>query len=99
MDYFPYKVADCYLYFTSHCIVRAEPFHTHAGDEERSESSSVKFFISADGSCIVKDNENKKLSDRQVTIISKFIQEHYLQMYERWKKTWWWRLLWYKDKP
>ena len=32
-----------------------------------------------------RNNENKKLSDKQVMMISKFIREHYLQMYDRWR--------------
>lgn len=85
MDYYPYKVAGCFLYFTSHCIIRAEPFHAHASNEEHSESASVKFFIHADGSCDVMNNEPKKLSDKQISQIASFIAENYLEMYRLWQ--------------
>ena len=41
--FFPFKVADHYLYFTAECIVEA--MHVHASDRKLTEASSAKFFV------------------------------------------------------
>lgn len=50
--YYPFKIADHYLYFTSKCIVEA--MHVHASDRKLSETSSAKFFVRADGSSVMQ---------------------------------------------
>ncbi|MBR6021149.1 MAG: DUF4160 domain-containing protein [Kiritimatiellae bacterium] len=79
--YYPYKIADHFLYFTAQCIVEA--MHVHASDSRLTESSSAKFFVRADGSSVLRRRGD--LTDRQVSLIRKFIQANYLDMYRTWK--------------
>ena len=50
--YYPFKIADHYLYFTSECIIEA--MHVHASDRRLTETQSAKFFVRADGSTDLK---------------------------------------------
>ena len=75
--YFPFKVADHILYFTSNCIVEA--MHVHASDKKMTESRSAKFFVKADGDSVLQKRGD--LTDRQINIIMQFIKENYLDMY------------------
>ena len=79
--YFRDKVADHYLYFTSQCIVEA--MHVHASDRHLAENSSAKFFVKADGTSVMQRRGD--LTDKQVTVIQKFIKANYLNMYKTWK--------------
>ena len=79
--YYPYKVADHYLYFTAQCIVEA--MHVHASDRKLTEPNSAKFFVHADGSTVLQKRGD--LTDKEITIITKFIQENYKDMYRMWK--------------
>ena len=79
--YFPFKIADHYLYFTSECIVEA--MHVHASDRKLSEANSAKFFVRADGSSDLRRRGN--LTSKQITMIEKFIKENYMDMYRIWK--------------
>ncbi len=79
--YYPYKVADHFLYFTALCIVEA--MHVHASDNQLSETRSAKFFVRPDGSALLKRRGD--LTDRQIAIIRRFIQANYLDMYRTWK--------------
>ena len=79
--YYPYKIADHYLYFTAECIVEA--MHVHASDRKMTEANSAKFFIRADGSSELKKRGD--LTDKQIRIITRFIKENYIDMYKIWK--------------
>lgn len=79
--YYRDRIADHYLYFTSQCIVEA--MHVHASDKHLTEGGSAKFFVRSDGSSVLKSRGD--LTDREVNIIQKFIQENYLDMYKTWK--------------
>ena len=79
--YYIDKIADHYLYFTSHCIVEA--MHVHASDKKLTEANSAKFFVRSDGSTVLQNKGD--LTDKEVIIIQKFIQENYLDMYKTWK--------------
>ena len=79
--YYSFLVAEHYLYFTSFCIVEA--MHVHASDKELTEARSAKFFVRADGSS--KMEKRGDLTDRQVSVIQRFIKENYVEMYQRWK--------------
>lgn len=69
------------LYFTSQCIVEA--MHVHASDKKLTEKNSAKFFVRSDGSSVLQHRGD--LTDREVSIIQKFIKENYLDMYRTWK--------------
>lgn len=79
--YYEFKVANCYLYFTSKCIIEA--MHVHANhDGKLSEHGAAKFFVKGNG-----DTEKQKqgdLTDTESNTVQKFIKEHYLEMYEKW---------------
>ena len=79
--YYPFRIADHNLYFTSECIVEA--MHVHASDRRMTEAGSAKFFVRADGSSVLQKRGN--LTERQINIIMRFIQENYLDMYKTWK--------------
>ena len=79
--YFPYKICDYYLYFTSHCTL--ECMHAHASNEELTEAGSAKFFVRSDGSSYVTNRG--KLSDREILTIQKFILRNYMAMYAIWR--------------
>ena len=80
--YYPFKVADHYLYFTSQCIIEA--MHVHASDRKMTETHSAKFFVRADGSSVLQNKGD--LTDKEVSTIRRFIQENYLDMYRMWKE-------------
>ena len=80
--YFLFKVADYYLYYTSHCLV--ECMHVHASDGQLSESGSAKFFVKEDGSTVL--TKRGRLNDRQIVAIQKFIKKHYMEMYKTWSE-------------
>lgn len=79
--YYPYKIADHFLYFTAQCIVEA--MHVHASDGKLTETRSAKFFVRADGSSLLRRRGD--LTDRQIALVRKFIQANYLDMYRTWK--------------
>lgn len=79
--YYPFKIADHYLYFTAECIVEA--MHVHASDRKLTEAQSAKFFVRSDGSSDLRKRGD--LTDREINIIMKFIAENYLDMYKTWK--------------
>ena len=79
--YYPFMIANHYLYFTSDCIVEA--MHVHASDRRLTEANSAKFFVRADGSTDLRKRGD--LTDREINIIERFIKENYLDMYKRWK--------------
>jgi len=79
--YYRDKVADHYLYFTSQCIIEA--MHVHASDRKMTEAMSAKFFVRADGSSVLQHRGD--LTDSQIGIISRFIKENYMDMYQTWK--------------
>ena len=82
--YFDFKVADCFLYFTSQCTVEA--MHVHANkDGKLREQGSAKFWVGTDGKSKLA-NDNHNLSNKQIRDIQKFIQIHYKEMYESWSK-------------
>ena len=81
-EYFPFKIADNYLYYTKHCLI--ECMHTHASDRRYTEAGSAKFFVHSDGSTTVQ--HRGQLTDRQVRIIQRYIQKHYMEMYEMWSR-------------
>ncbi len=80
--YYPFKIADHYLYFTAECIIEA--MHVHASDRKLTESNSAKFFVRADGSSDLKKRGD--LTNIQINTIMKFIKENYLDMYRTWKE-------------
>lgn len=79
--YYRDRIADHYLYFTAECIVEA--IHVHASDKKLTEANSAKFFVKSDGSSVLKQQGD--LTDREIAIITKFIKENYLDMYQTWK--------------
>lgn len=79
--YYRFRIADHYLYFTSHCIVEA--MHVHASDKHLTEEHSAKFFVREDGSTLVQKHGD--LTEREEIIIRRFIKENYLDMYKTWK--------------
>ena len=79
--YYRDRIADHYLYFTAECIIEA--MHVHASDKKLTEYNSAKFFVREDGSTILKQRGD--LTDREINIISRFIKENYLDMYQTWK--------------
>ena len=79
--YYPFKIADHYLYFTAECIVEA--MHVYASDRKLTEAQSAKFFVRSDGSSDLRKRGD--LTNREINIIMKFIEENYLDMYKTWK--------------
>jgi len=80
--YYPFKVADHYLYFTAECIVEA--MHVHASDRKLTETHSAKFFVKGDGQTVLQKRGD--LTDREINVINRFIRENYLDMYRTWKE-------------
>ena len=70
--YYEYKIAGYYLYFTSHCTIKA--MHVHASDRHLTESGSAKFFVQNRGI----------LTDREISKIQAFIRMNYQEMYLAW---------------
>lgn len=62
---------------------RDDGFHVHASDRKMTEANSAKFFVRADGSTVLKHRGD--LTDREISIISRFIQVNYMDMYKTWK--------------
>ena len=58
--------------------------HAHASDTQLREAGSAKFFVKSDGSTVVQ--KRGILSDREIRGIQEFIKDHYIEMYEMWKK-------------
>ena len=79
--YYPFKIADHYLYFTAECIVEA--MHVYASDRKLTEAHSAKFFVKADGQTVLQKRGD--LTDREINMIDRFIRENYLDMYRMWK--------------
>ncbi len=79
--YYRDRIADHYLYFTAEWFVEA--MHVHASDKKLTEANSAKFFVKSDGSSVLKQRGD--LTDREIAIITKFIKENYLDMYQTWK--------------
>lgn len=79
--YYRFRIANHYLYFTSHCIVEA--MHVHASDRHLTEAGSGKFFVRSNGDSVLQNRGD--LTDREINIIQKFIKENYLDMYKTWK--------------
>ena len=80
--YFQDKIAGYYLYYTMHCIV--ECMHSHASDRRLTEGGSAKLYVRSDGSTSVC--HRGQLTDKELFIIQKYIKEHYLEMYETWRR-------------
>ena len=80
--YYRYKVANHFLYFTASCIVEA--MHVHASDSNLSESGSAKFFVKANGDSVVQRRGD--LTDIEISTITTFIKENYIDMYETWQE-------------
>lgn len=81
--YFEFKVAGCYLYFTSHCV--AEPMHVHASaSKQLNEAGSAKFFVEATGDALCV--ESGVLKPKQVREIANFIKTNVNTMYATWKE-------------
>ena len=53
--YYPFKIADHYLYFTSECIVEA--MHVHASDRKLTEAQSAKFLSGRTEALICRNAE------------------------------------------
>ncbi len=79
--YYRDRIADHYLYFTAECIIEA--MHVHASDRRLTEGNSAKFFVKPDGSSVLRQRGD--LTDREINIITRFIKENYLDMYQTWK--------------
>ena len=76
------RIASYYLYFTSQCIVEA--MHVHASDRHLTEAGSAKLYVKDDGDTVVQ--RKGRLTDRELSIIKKFIKENYEDMYKTWKE-------------
>lgn len=79
-EYYEFKVAGYYLYFTSFCTV--ECMHVHASDRKSTEAGSAKFFVRKDGGTIVQNRG--LLNDREIVKIQEFIKNNYKEMYQKW---------------
>lgn len=81
--YYQFKVANCFLYFTSKCVVEA--MHAHASkDGKLKEHGSAKFFVKGNGDSVVTNAGD--LNEREIRVIKLFIKERYLEMYEKWSE-------------
>ena len=70
--YYQFKVANCFLYFTSKCVVEA--MHAHASkDGKLQEHGSAKFFVKGNGDSVVTNTGN--LNEREIRVIKLFIKE------------------------
>lgn len=78
--YYEYKVAGCYLYFTSQCVI--ECMHAHASDRKLTETGSAKFFIKDNGDTVLQNRGI--LNDREIKKIQAFIKQNYQEMYLKW---------------
>ena len=81
-NYYDFKVAGYYLYFTSFCVV--ECMHVHASDKKKTEAGSAKFFVKSNGDTVLQNRG--VLNDREIARISEFIKENYQEMYLRWSQ-------------
>ena len=80
--YFTYKIANCFLYFTAHCV--GEPMHVHASlNSDLNENGSAKFFVKENGDAIY--TKMGGLDVRKIKIIQKFIKNNINSMYKRWR--------------
>lgn len=80
--YFDFKICGYFLYFTAHCVV--ECMHVHASDSKLTEAGSAKFFVKENGESILQNRG--VLTDREITVIQKFIKENYREMYLKWSQ-------------
>lgn len=80
--YYNFKIAGCFLYFTSFCTV--ECMHVHASDRKLTETGSAKFFVRSDGSSVLQNRGT--LNDREIRKIQAFIKDNYKEMYLRWSE-------------
>ncbi len=80
--YFLYKVYGYYLYFTTHCTVEA--MHAHASDTSLNRYTAAKFFIKSNGD--TKVTKRGDLSDRDISRIQSYIQEHHEEMHSLWSQ-------------
>ena len=78
--YYEYKVAEYYLYFTSHCVI--ECMHAHASDRKLTGTGSAKFFIKDNGDTVLQNRGI--LNDREIKKIQAFIKQNYQEMYLKW---------------
>lgn len=78
--YSDFKIAGCYLYFTSTCIIEA--MHAHASDKRLTETGSAKFWVRQDGSTLLA--KQGRLTDRQVRKIQEYIKINFISMCEKW---------------
>lgn len=78
--YYQFMVAGYFLYFTSFCVV--ECMHVHASDGRLTEAGSAKFFVKANGDTTVE--QRGRLTEREVSVIRKFIKKNYREMYLKW---------------
>ena len=79
--YYEYKVAEYYLYFTSHCVI--ECMHTHASDRKLTETGSAKFFIKDNGDTVL---QNRGILNDREKKIQAFIKQNYQEMYLKWSE-------------
>ncbi len=81
--YYQFKVANCFLYFTSKCVVEA--MHVHASkDGKLQEHGSANFFVKGNGDSVATNTGD--LNEREIRLIKLFIKERYLEMYEKWSE-------------
>ena len=78
--YYEFKIAEYYLYFTSHCVI--ECMHVHASDRKLTESGSAKFFVRENGDTVLQNRGT--LNEREIRIIQGFIKQNYQEMYLKW---------------
>lgn len=78
--YSEFKIAGCYLYFTSKCIVEA--MHAHASDRKLTEAGSAKFWVMENGDTVVADRG--KLTNEQIKKIQKYIKLNIDSMCKVW---------------
>ena len=64
--------------------LQPNPLHVHASDRKLTEASSAKFFVRADGSSVLQKRGD--LTDKEISVITRFIKENYKDMYKMWKE-------------
>lgn len=79
--YYPFQIANHYLYFTAECIVEA--MHVHASDKKMNESHAAKFFVKGNGDTVMQKQGD--LTEKEVSKIRRFIKENYQDMYKTWR--------------
>jgi len=81
-EYFEFKVAGYYLYYTMECII--ECMHVHASDARMTEAGSAKLFVKADGDTIIQ--RQGQVSESDMRKIQKYIKLNHEIMFEKWSK-------------